>query len=262
MTTPELEKCFRGSDTSGLTAPNILWPRFASDVAEGKYERISARQCYDYQYSFSYVSNYKGLLLLADNLTVSDGGDASILETGPWYGSGWIDTFPFAKKGPSDELVCLGYLGEGSAVREKFTDCLAVEAEEHCQLLYSPTICVVILLATLAKLIAMFFAARVNRYQSRPLLTTGDAVASFLGRPDNTTEGLCWASSRYFQNGHWKSHPEIREGKELVFLHKELPRRKQWRHASSVMRWLATTILSVLKCCTVFGIRLKSTNYN
>jgi hypothetical protein len=86
-------------------------------------------------------------------------------------------------------------------VYEHLSECLAIKAVEHCQLLYSPVICVIISLAGLAKVIAMVFAAWVNRSRMPPLLTTGDAAASFLGQPDNATKGVCWASSRCIQTG-------------------------------------------------------------
>lgn len=91
--------------------------------------------------------------------------------------------------------------------------CLAVESEEHCQLLYSPPICIVIALTTLVKICVMVLAGRVGRDRPAPLLTLGDAVASFMEQPDPTTAGQCWMSRTDVLHGRWK-HPNSRGSSE------------------------------------------------
>ncbi|KAB8253093.1 hypothetical protein BDV35DRAFT_375515 [Aspergillus flavus] len=49
------------------------------------------------------------------------------------------------------------------------------------------------------RVFAMYLAAHLQRSRAPPLLTTGDAVASFLERPDDTTKGMCWASKRHIR---------------------------------------------------------------
>ncbi|KAF7621324.1 hypothetical protein AFLA_011627 [Aspergillus flavus NRRL3357] len=93
----------------------------------------------------------------------------------------------------------------------------------------------------LMKVFAMYLAAHLQRSRAPPLLTTGDAVASFLERPDDTTKGMCWASKRH-----------IRKGTSRQYRHLSPPR--QWRKASSPFHWLATSMIFV--GCSVVAIGL------
>ncbi|KAE8376759.1 hypothetical protein BDV26DRAFT_293783 [Aspergillus bertholletiae] len=111
----------------------------------------------------------------------------------------------------------------------EYDEYLAIKAEEHCQLLHSPVISVIISLTAFAKVVTMSLAARVSRDRSPPLLTVGDAVASFLTRPDPTTKGMCWVSS------------EDHEG----ITYKRLSSRKFYGKASSTKRRPTTLLLDL-----------------
>ncbi|OOO12031.1 hypothetical protein OAory_01085010 [Aspergillus oryzae] len=91
------------------------------------------------------------------------------------------------------------------------------------------------------RVFAMYLAAHLQRSRAPPLLTTGDAVASFLERPDDTTKGMCWASKRH-----------IGKGTSRQYRHLSPPR--QWRKASSPFHWLATSMIFV--GCSVVAIGL------
>ncbi|KUM65815.1 hypothetical protein ACN42_g1230 [Penicillium freii] len=49
----------------------------------------------------------------------------------------------------------------------------------------------------------MFWAARVSRFRSAPILTVGDAVASFVTNPDLTTTDMCWITKRDVHHQAW-----------------------------------------------------------
>ncbi|KAJ5435736.1 hypothetical protein N7445_006621 [Penicillium cf. griseofulvum] len=130
--------------------------------------------------------------------------------------------------------------------------CLVLKTEERCQLLYSPPICIIIALATFVKVVAMFLAARIGRHRSPPLLTVGDAVASFMEKPDSTTGGMCWLSNADVRNGAWKvpqkgedpaEEPLKGVDKRKLMVYKQLSRRKHWMHAPSLKRWITTLVL-------------------
>lgn len=70
--------------------------------------------------------------------------------------------------------------------------CLVQTIEEKCQLLYNPPISIVIIICAAIKVVCMLSAARLLDREDTPLLTVGDAIASFLTRPDSTTAGMCW----------------------------------------------------------------------
>ncbi|PYI02319.1 hypothetical protein BO78DRAFT_422680 [Aspergillus sclerotiicarbonarius CBS 121057] len=73
---------------------------------------------------------------------------------------------------------------------------------ETC-LLYSPALSFVVIIAALIKVFVMFQAARLGRYQPEPLITIGDAVASFIAEPDLTTVGHCTLSISNIRQRRW-----------------------------------------------------------
>lgn len=151
------------------------------------------------------------------------------------------------------DTLCQTSLG-GSGSSHLIDGCLAIEADEQCQLLYSPPICIVIMLTGLVKVLAMILAARIGRSRSPPLLTVGDAVASFMTKPDGTTEGMCWMSSANVRGGMWKKLPHGRQPRadeaesipeEKTITFQRLSPRKFWIHAASVRRWVTTIVMFV-----------------
>ncbi|KAJ5650775.1 uncharacterized protein N7484_004498 [Penicillium longicatenatum] len=251
LTTPGLEKCF-GTQGSGIffgglddkgDGQTIGWDKITQLVLEGKSEAISTQQCYDYRESSDaghFQSGYKGLILLSSDLSMEDGGDNSIL----WdRGTGQqqsVIASSFANKDTSNpsspECDVSSYYQD-----LPLSGCLAFEGKKNCQLLFNPTIGVIISLTTLVKVITMFLAARVQRSRAPPLLTIGDAVASFLERPDSMTKGLCWASFRRIKKDWKRHHASSNQPQPRVYGH--LSSRKHWRRASSPWAWLATSFI-------------------
>lgn len=71
--------------------------------------------------------------------------------------------------------------------------CLSKDAKQRCQVLFSLPIALVVLACNSIKVVCMFLAAK-SVHRRDVLLTVGDAVASFLTRPDLTTRGRCLLS--------------------------------------------------------------------
>lgn len=120
--------------------------------------------------------------------------------------------------------------------------CLSLPAEETCQLFFSPPICLTVICCTIIKLICTILTARDNREEI--FLTVGDAIASFITRPDPATKGACLLSKSLVEKrtqGWRKSQGARRKYPELL-LCKELPRhlpsRERWFKAVSRTRWL------------------------
>lgn len=68
--------------------------------------------------------------------------------------------------------------------------CLAEELQEKCGLYFHSGLMLVVLLANVVKLCCMGLAAERLLQGPKPLLTTGDAVESFISRPDPTKKGI------------------------------------------------------------------------
>ncbi|KAI0117928.1 hypothetical protein GGR51DRAFT_545815 [Nemania sp. FL0031] len=70
--------------------------------------------------------------------------------------------------------------------------CLAEPVENICQIGLSPGLLLGVALCVVAKTITAFVVTTaLNRPEHKPLVTLGDAIASFIERPDPVTAGLC-----------------------------------------------------------------------
>lgn len=177
LTTPVLSKCF--VDPFYPTTGSLTWNELASDIADGNYERTSARDCFSSFFqgisatenSNSFSLGIKAVVALADNLTVADGGNISILSTD--LNKLYVDTFslwaiPFFNQsaGNDSSIECLdasdihySTVNDDDNVGDKFVigECLAIKTDESCELLYSPPICIAISLAAAVKVMVMLF---------------------------------------------------------------------------------------------------------
>lgn len=238
LTTPGLEKCFDGSSDS--LAGIINWDKLVLQITGTKSKKISLQECNEH-YRTPYSSGYKGLVLLADDLSMSDGGNASVLSCRDWKGTQSVYASTFAPTIPDDECFSADFYANKVTLR--LSGCLAFEGKENCQLLFNPLIGVIISLVTLVKVIAMIFTARLYQSRAPPLLTTGDAIASFLGRPDETTKGMCWASLEYVKKGNWAPLPMVTQERQSSMIYERLSPCRQWRKAPTTFRWVVTLVV-------------------
>ncbi|KAE8334706.1 hypothetical protein BDV24DRAFT_172155 [Aspergillus arachidicola] len=65
--------------------------------------------------------------------------------------------------------------------------CLSEKVEEHCRVMYSPAICLLVILCNAVKVICIMFTIRLRRKEL--FFTVGDAITSFMKYPDRTTLG-------------------------------------------------------------------------
>lgn len=191
----------------------MTWAEFSSDVSQETYIRLSSVECASLLATFN-PAGTKLLVILTDELSVHQGGDKAIFST--VYGFRGLSPItdlsretkfvghPFVNSTTTDASghpTCLTSPDHFESF--SLAECLQITTPEHCQLLYNPTICIVISLYALAKVTAMFWAARVSRFRSAPILTVGDAVASFVKNPDLTTTDMCWITKRDVHHQAW-----------------------------------------------------------
>ncbi len=74
--------------------------------------------------------------------------------------------------------------------------CLSQRIPEECELQFSQSILIVVIICNLIKAVCLFFCAKITSDQ--PLVTLGDAIASFLEVPDTVTTGLCLVQKNLF----------------------------------------------------------------
>lgn len=123
--------------------------------------------------------------------------------------------------------------------------CLTVPMEESCQLVFSAPICLIVIGCNIIKLICALFTASDSR--DDVFMTIGDAIASYLARPDPMTEGCCLLSKSLINKGsqgwHRKPKKRSKDGATDIpdlRLPLQLPSRKWWFQAVSTGRWVFT----------------------
>jgi hypothetical protein len=103
----------------------------------------------------------------------------------------------------------------------------------------SPTLLLGVALCVIVKTItAIVVTVVLNRPEHKPLVTLGDAVASFIKHPDPVTAGLCTVGQKQFRLAMRRTHAYLVPG----------PRRwtapqRRWAAAIPVSVWLISYIL-------------------
>jgi hypothetical protein len=123
--------------------------------------------------------------------------------------------------------------------------CLAEEPadmDDWCGLHFNTDILIIVCAVNFFKAVSVLFTwaflvqrwhwkrklCRENEEDYRPMVTVGDAVQSFLRRPDDTTQGMCLASQRDFlRRDGWTARPRTWEGEVEVYRFK-LASKKHW----------------------------------
>ena len=108
--------------------------------------------------------------------------------------------------------------------------CLSQEVDEKCALQFSLPIMLIVIICNLIKTTCMVLM--VLKEGSHPLVTVGDAIASFLVEPDPATKNLCLADKYFFRDEKWQA-------RILIWI----PERHRWFWAASATRWLVCNAL-------------------
>ncbi|KAL8685755.1 MAG: hypothetical protein Q9218_007560 [Villophora microphyllina] len=111
--------------------------------------------------------------------------------------------------------------------------CLSQPVKEHCRLQFSLALLVMVIICNATKALCMILMIYQN--DSEPLVTLGDAVASFLDGPDPTTRDNCTATKHRFMNRTW--------GKQLRSWETE---KLRWFNGASRKRWLVCNVLCIV----------------
>lgn len=110
--------------------------------------------------------------------------------------------------------------------------CLSQPVEEHCKLQFSIVVMGIVIACNLLKVLCMLLMLRYQR--SQPLVTLGDAIASFLRKPDLSTEQFCLAEKDWFSQKSWGKGPTAWKDQ-----------RYHWFSSASKKQWLTCNILCI-----------------
>jgi len=131
--------------------------------------------------------------------------------------------------------------------------CFSQQVAEHCKLQFSSAIMIFVILCNFVKLVCMAWIAR--KRDSEPLITVGDAIASFLDDPDQMTQNACLAGKDDFQKTECSGRQPVEIQVPSVIQYEMVPppesehpwdvdpigwapKRRFWFSAASVERWL------------------------
>lgn len=124
--------------------------------------------------------------------------------------------------------------------------CLSEQVEEHCKIQFSIAIMIFVICCNCIKMVCMVWIIR--KRGSEPLVTLGDAIASFLDTPDQMTLNACLAGQDDFCNNSRLGQPLLRSWDVAPVTY--IPRRRFWFSAASKDRWSVCNGLWVsLKPC-------------
>jgi hypothetical protein len=117
-------------------------------------------------------------------------------------------------KSSCSKIPCASVIGDVKANVNKWAPlgqvidhCMAEKVEKHCKLPFSFHIAALVIVLNFAKAVIMCLA--VFGVRETPLMTLGDAISSFLQRPDVYTEGMCMVSKQELMAGpqNWAARP-------------------------------------------------------
>ena len=192
-------------------------------------------------YARSYVSKHASVLLVSADTNEND----SVLV---WYGTRRIDGL-----GAAQDWICninatngSVYAHDGSFVScdiskdikdprdwrnggYKIDYCLSEPVDEKCKIQFSTAIMIVVICCNFVKFVVMGHLAW--RSPKAPLVTLGDAVASFLDRPDPATTNACLLGEDYFRkNVDWVGRKELWRQTKCHWFRGASKRKWIWSH--------------------------------
>lgn len=132
--------------------------------------------------------------------------------------------------------------------RYALKECYSQPTTEHCKLLFSNSLCWIVTTLNLVKGILMLFVA-FGGDEEKPLLTVGDAVASFIEEEDVSTDNMCLVPRNRIKKQNWE---------KIALPHEAKPRRKF--AAASRIRWITCISLFVFILSTYNPWPLEYTN--
>ena len=108
--------------------------------------------------------------------------------------------------------------------------CLAQSTHRTCRISFTPTIIWIVLAANLSKVVCFYGTLILLRKSSNPLITTGDAVQSFLSKPDPKLSQRCLSGTSQVKND-----PNFWAASEMPL--QWLPRRQVGLFGASQSSW-------------------------
>ncbi|KAL5047058.1 hypothetical protein BDW71DRAFT_180947 [Aspergillus fruticulosus] len=175
--------------------------RIVASAQAGNLTHMAPQECIS-AYATSWQSKHGSLVIISDAFNGSMSAIQLVeRQLAPWVGNNEDDPFGWIcadeRRAPTPDHRCQYYLGDVKSKANsswvvkgyKVEYCLVETVAEKCTLEFSLPLAIVVIATNLIKAVLIVLASLV--LGSTPLLTVGDAVASFLRVPDERTKGRC-----------------------------------------------------------------------
>ena len=210
-------------------------------------QKLANRDC-KRTYAAEFVSSHANVLVVSSDLELELFGNSSISDVWSSQSEGAASVSPWFCGGDScdansiTEEATWGLCGYENGVCPRIEYCLSQTVEEHCKLQFSGAIMMVVIGCNLCKMAIMGYIAWKRPLE--PLVTVGDAIASFLDEPDPTTIGSCLSGRVQFEKS---SSADQAGGRTLRnwgqgMMRYDL-RALYWFRAVSIRRWTFFVVL-------------------
>ncbi|KAJ0421352.1 hypothetical protein BJY00DRAFT_111398 [Aspergillus carlsbadensis] len=202
--------------------------RLYETAQNGSLVNLTASECYN-AYATTYQAKYGGVILLSDNMSSTT--DYNWLDAEEVYR-------PLQGMSPHTWMCSLwdscsaSDAAQGTWSIRGYTvkSCQSELVPQYCRLQYSLPLTIAVIVANLVKAVVLCYMSFSS--SDPPMLTTGDAVASFLHRPDSFTVGRCLLSARDARDSRYSSDKHIY--KPLAFQGK----RERWYSSVPKREWV------------------------
>lgn len=237
--------CKRRDNVNDLSVSPLPWPRYNfnatifSDVTytlerDNTYPEINDNSLgHDEQHD---LSNLRCFMMIHN--TTESGLLQYIDDASQWKNSSWAKKISIHET----ENECTTDLDTSCSISDflPIDHCRSQKVEESCQLLFNLPICITVIFCNIVKVVCMFLTARDDRREI--FLTVGDAISSFLKKPDARTKGRCLSSkssiTQYTREWSMPLDDDIPPPKYLSG-------KKRWMKSVSISYWIVTIILYV-----------------
>ncbi|KAJ5520793.1 hypothetical protein N7463_001246 [Penicillium fimorum] len=242
-------------------------------AANGTAGHLQASECVD-GFAQTFQKAYSKVLLVTDDVKGND--SYAYIYTNPVFNP---HEYKVGSVGPYDWL-CPGGLGRPdfncniSSIPDikshitgntwtisgyKIDYCLVEELPQRCKLQYSFTTTMIVIIFNIGKAGILFYIWFHTPDTDTPILTIGDAIATFLRRPDWCTEGGCLLSHDNVRH--------LRDASPGAFKNRLLKetgpfseKRRRWGSAPSTRRWKFSIFLWVIAIVICIGLLVYGLN--
>jgi len=195
-----------------------------------RFENISATECFG-RYTSPFIRAGNGFAIVTTDGSYNKYNNSSLLDVDG--GSGELDFGPAFITNISCKFTLIWGCVSRFSFHLHFADCLSEISPERCKVQLNQNIMHIVIACNVLKTSLMFMVLWWMNYET--IVTIGDAIETFIRKPDLTTKDCCLMASRSVKR-LWKTS-EPRESQRY-----KLGSKDRWYSVISGKRWLFSLV--------------------